>query len=60
VATFKAQANIVVLNATVTDKDGNPVTDLTAKDFKVYDDGKPQKIDTFCFGILRICGIGGI
>jgi VWFA-related protein len=46
-ATFRVQANIVVLNATVTDKDGNPVTDLKAKDFKVYDDGKPQKIDTF-------------
>jgi VWFA-related protein len=46
-ATFRVQSNIVVLNATVTDKDGNSVTDLTVKDFKIYDDGKPQKLDTF-------------
>ena len=45
-AKFKVQANIVVLNATVTDKDGNPVSDLKLKDFRVYDDGKLQKINT--------------
>jgi len=44
---FRVPVNIVVVNATVTDKDGNPVTDLTSKDFKVYDDGKPQDIQTF-------------
>jgi len=44
---FRVPVNIVVLNATVTDKSGNPVTDLTAKDFKVYDDGKLQDIQTF-------------
>jgi hypothetical protein len=44
---FRVPVNIVVVNATVTDKSGNPVTDLTAKDFKVYDDGKLQDIHTF-------------
>ena len=44
---FRVPVNIVVVNATVTDKDGNPVTDLSAKDFKVYDDGKLQDIQTF-------------
>ena len=44
---FRVPVNIVVVNATVTDKDGNPVTDLTAKDFKVFDDGKLQEIQTF-------------
>jgi VWFA-related protein len=44
---FRVPVNIVVVNATVTDKSGNPVTDLTAKDFKVYDDGKLQDIQTF-------------
>jgi len=44
---FRIPVNIVVVNATVTDKDGNPVTDLTSKDFKVYDDGNLQEIQTF-------------
>jgi VWFA-related protein len=45
--TFKVPVNVVVVNATVTDKSGNPVTDLTENDFKVYEDGKPQGIQTF-------------
>ena len=45
--TFKISADVVVVNATVTDKSGNPVTDLTENDFKVYEDGKPQSIQTF-------------
>jgi VWFA-related protein len=45
--TFKVPVNVVVVNATVTDKSGNPVTDLTENDFKVYEDGKPQSIQTF-------------
>jgi VWFA-related protein len=44
---FRVPVNIMVVNATVTDKDGNPVTDLTSKDFRVFDDGKPQDIQTF-------------
>ncbi len=44
---FRVPVNIVVVNATVTDNSGNPVTDLTAKDFKVYDDGILQDIQTF-------------
>ena len=46
-STFRVPVNVVVVNATVTDKAGNPVTDLTANDFRVYDDGKPQAIQTF-------------
>jgi VWFA-related protein len=45
--TFKVPVGVVVVNATVTDKAGNPVTDLAAKDFKVYEDGKLQEIQTF-------------
>ena len=44
---FRISVNVVVLNATVTDKNGNPVKDLTADDFRVYDDGKLQPIQTF-------------
>ena len=46
-STFGVKVNAVVINAAVTDKSGNPVTDLTAGDFKLYDDGKPQNIQTF-------------
>jgi hypothetical protein len=45
--TFKVPVNVVVINATATDKKGNPVTDLTSKDFRVYDDGNLQTIQTF-------------
>jgi VWFA-related protein len=31
----------------VTDKNGNPVMDLTKDDFILYDDGKPQKLTDF-------------
>jgi VWFA-related protein len=45
--TFKVSAESVVVNATVSDKDGRAVTDLAQKDFKVYEDGKLQDIRTF-------------
>ena len=44
---FRLPVNVVVINATVVDKKGNPATDLTKSDFKVYEDGKPQAIQTF-------------
>lgn len=43
-AVIKAQADLVLVDAVVTDKHGNYVRDLGAKDFKVYEDGKEQKI----------------
>jgi VWFA-related protein len=45
--TFKVPVDVVVVNATVTDKEGHPVKDLKVEDFKVYEDGKPQPIHTF-------------
>ena len=44
---YRVRTNAVVMNATVTDKAGNPVTDLTSSDFRVFDDGNPQSIQTF-------------
>ncbi len=44
---FRAGVNAVRVDVIVTDKDGNPVTDLTAADFEVQEDGKPQEIDLF-------------
>src|SRR2546430_2896865 len=44
--TFKVPVDVVVVNATVTDKQGNSVKDLTVDDFKVYEDGKLLPIHT--------------
>jgi VWFA-related protein len=46
-ATFRVPVNAVMLMATVLDKKGNPITDLKAEDFRIYDDGKLQPIQTF-------------
>lgn len=45
--TFKVPVDVVVVSAIVTDKNGKLVKDLTIKDFKVYEDGKPQPVHTF-------------
>ena len=34
----------VLIDVTVFDKDGRPITDLTATDFEIREDGKPQQI----------------
>ena len=39
----RISTNLVQIDAVVT-KDGNPIKDLTAADFEVLQDGKPQKI----------------
>jgi VWFA-related protein len=46
-STFSVKLNAVVVKATVTDRSGSPVTDLTKSDFRIYEDGKPQEIQTF-------------
>jgi VWFA-related protein len=45
--TFRLPVDVIVVNATVNDKQGNPVIDLNQSDFKIYEDGKPQTIQTF-------------
>jgi VWFA-related protein len=45
--TFRIEINYVEIDAIVTDEQGNPVPNLTASDFDVFEDGKPQKISTF-------------
>src|SRR5687768_18233212 len=41
--------SIVSVDVVVRDSSGNIVRGLTAKDFVVLEDGKPQKIETFSF-----------
>src|SRR5512134_973520 len=45
--TFKVSVNVVDVDVTVTDAEGNFVRDLAAGDFEVFEDGKPQAIQTF-------------
>ena len=45
--TIKVPVNVVPVSVTVTDKAGRPVTDLTAADFKLFEDGKRQRIQSF-------------
>ena len=45
--TFRTRIDSVSVDVTVTDKQGRPVTDLTAADFEIRESGKVQTIDTF-------------
>ena len=45
--TFQVDVNYVDVDVVVTDEQGGFVTGLTRDDFAVFEDGKPQKIDTF-------------
>src|ERR1700749_2229392 len=36
--------NLVQIDAIVSDKHGNQITDLTTSDFQVLEDGRPQKV----------------
>lgn len=47
--TFQVEVNYVDVDVVVTDEQGNFVSDLTREDFEVFEDGKPQKVDTFSY-----------
>jgi VWFA-related protein len=47
---IKAETREVRVDVVVTNKKGDYITDLTQKDFKVYEDNKEQPINTFSFG----------
>ncbi len=44
---FATGAERVTVDAVVTDKKGNPITDLSPGDFTVLEDGKPQQVVNF-------------
>lgn len=45
--TFRVEVNYVEVDAIVSDERGNLISDLTAADFEVLEDGKPQTISAF-------------
>jgi hypothetical protein len=45
--TFKAEVEYVEVDTLVLDKDGAFVRNLAKEDFRIFEDGKPQKISTF-------------
>jgi len=47
--TFQTSVNFVDVDVTVMDESGQFVTGLTADDFEVFEDGKPQRIQTFSY-----------
>lgn len=47
--TFRAEVNYVEVDARVLDAKGAFVPGLTAADFQLLEDGKPQKVDAFSF-----------
>jgi VWFA-related protein len=48
-STFQAEVNLIEVDATVTDQQGNTVVGLTADDFELFDEGQPQTIAAFSF-----------
>src|SRR5437763_16467832 len=45
--TLSVDVDLVVFNVTVLGSDGRPVTGLTADNFRIYEDGKEEKIKIF-------------
>jgi len=47
VPTLSVASRLVLVDVVVTDKEGNPVTNLTKDDFVVYEDKVPQRVVSF-------------
>lgn len=45
----RISTNLVQVDAVVTDKNGRPVTDLTAEDFEITEDGRSQKVTNLSY-----------
>ena len=44
---FASGTNLVVLSATAVDRHGRPVTNLRSEEFRVLEDGRPQRLEHF-------------
>ncbi len=50
VPSFSARSDLVVFSATAVDRQGRPVTNLRRDEFRVFEDGHPQKVAHFAEG----------
>ena len=48
-AVIKTETRVVLVDAVVTGKKGEYIRDLTAKDFRVFEDNNEQKVTSFSF-----------
>ncbi len=51
--TFSTTTNVVVVNVTVVGRNGKPIDNLSKNDFEIYEDGKPQKLQSVDFQRLK-------
>ena len=56
--TFRIKVDLVVLTFTITDNKGHYINGLQPKDFRILEDGIPQKLSTFSEG-QQAAGGGG-
>jgi VWFA-related protein len=47
---FRSKTRLIEVSVVVTNRDRNPAPGLTADDFQIFDDGKPQKVELFSIG----------
>ena len=47
---FSSGTDLVILSATAVDRRGRPVTDLRREEVRVFEDGRPQKVEHFSQG----------
>jgi VWFA-related protein len=53
-ARFEAAADLVIVDVTVRDRQGNPIEGLKKEDFTVLEDGKPQTVSVFEYQRLTL------
>lgn len=57
--TFRVAVDVVSVDVAVTDRDGRIVRDLTAADFEVFQNGKPQRVTAAKFVAVGVGGHAG-
>lgn len=57
--TIRVQTNVVLVDVRVTDRKGQPVTDLQPADFRVFEDGVEQKITSFSLENVELLARAG-
>ena len=51
--TFRVKVDLVVLSYTITDNKGHYINGLQPKDFRILEDGIPQKLSSSLVGVLK-------